>query len=563
MKYGHILIGILCLATAQAQNTTTLDTMVSVKKMNIKSAVINLSQSLEDEEPDESVASNYLKVGKGFADQGEYAKAEGYLKNALDLYLKLNNVKEAAIVSRELAKAQEAQKKTEEAVKSFEVAVKLSRDENFRILNSNDYQRLRHVANPVSQASFIQRNIDLANETQNKEEQVTALQQMAVANMAMDNKEEAIGNLQQAMEAVEDKPIETSRIQREMAHIYEADNQPEKATASLRRAYDLAMEEGHTVEAKNSLELLVAQYRKENKNKQALDVYADFMNQLEPMMRADSTLIDYSFFEVHEARIAQLEKERILKDELIHKQSIINTVLIVSIILVLLFLFFSIRAWYSINRRNKQIALQSLRREMNPHFLFNSLNSVNQFIAQNNELEANRYLSSYSKLMRTMMETSNKDFISLSTEIGHLREYLELEQMRFNEKFTYRIHVDESLDSDSLYIPGMLIQPQLENAVWHGLRYKESGGLLTLTILPGKGNIRVLIEDNGIGIRKSWELKTKHQKEHHSRGITNTKERINLLNSLYHLHLSMSITDKEGEESGVIVCFDFPLRNKN
>lgn len=558
MRYWYILIFTVIAGMVWAQESTVVQ-----KKASVKSAVESLSRSLEEDEPNETVALNYMNVGKAFAEQGEYTKAEGYLINARDIYLKLNKSEQAAIVSRELAKVQEAQKKLTEAVTNFEGAVKLSKDSNFRELNRNDFQRLQNVSNPASQAVYIQRNIDLTNQTANKDEQATAFQQMAEVNMVMDNKEEALSNLQQAMEVVQDKPLETAKLQREMANVYVADNQLEKAAASLLQAYELAIEEGHTIEAKNTLEQLVSQYKRENKNKQALDMYADFIARLEPMVRADSTLIDSRFFEVHETRIAQLEKERVLKDELIHKQNIINTVLIISIILVLFFLLFSIKAWYSINQRNKKIALQSLRREMNPHFLFNSLNSVNQFIAQNNELEANRYLSSYSKLMRTMMESSNKDFIPLSTEIGQLREYLELEHMRFKEKFTYQIHIDESLDTDSISIPGMLIQPQLENAIWHGLRYKEGDGLLTLTIKQVDENLCVFIEDNGIGIKQSQELKTKHQKEHHSRGLTNTKERLSLLNSLYHSKISMSITDKTGEETGVIVSLCFPLKYKS
>jgi len=197
---------------------------------------------------------------------------------------------------------------------------------------------------------------------------------------------------------------------------------------------------------------------------------------------------------------------------------------------------------------------------MNPHFIFNSLNSVNQYIAQNNELEANKYLSSYSRLMRNMMENSNKDFTSLYTELEQLKEYLDLESLRFQEKFTYRIEVDESLDTDSICIPNMLIQPQLENAIWHGLRYKEEKGLLVLSVRTYGNELIVNIEDNGIGRKKSKELKTKHQKDHKSRGLTNTSERISLLNSLYNCRISMEIRDKE-EDTGVIVMFRFPLKN--
>nr|WP_255490994.1 histidine kinase [Dysgonomonas sp. 520] len=280
------------------------------------------------------------------------------------------------------------------------------------------------------------------------------------------------------------------------------------------------------------------------------------------MIQADSTLIDTKAFQIQEGRITQLEKEKVLKDELIKKQNIFNYVLSGFILFVLVFLFFIAKALYSIKKKNKRIALQSLRREMNPHFIFNSLNSVNQFIAQNNELEANKYLSSYSKLMRNVMENSNKDFIPLSAEIEQLKEYLELEYMRFHDKFRYEINIDKDLDTDAVSIPNMLIQPQLENAVWHGLRYSEANGLLTLTVKNDGNKLSVIIEDNGIGIKRSNELKTKHQREHKSRGLTNTQERISLLNSLYNIDIFMEIKDKTADETGVIVMFSFPFLNK-
>lgn len=271
---------------------------------------------------------------------------------------------------------------------------------------------------------------------------------------------------------------------------------------------------------------------------------------------------DSCFFEAQEKRIAQLEKERTLKDELIRKKDQANQILQVALLLILICFFFIIRAWVAIRRKNKQIALQSLSREMNPHFLFNSLNSVNQFIAENDELKANKYLTSYSRLMRNILENSNKDFISLASELEQLKEYLDLEQLRFHSKFTYVIDVDDNLDPESVYIPNMLIQPYLENAIWHGLRYKEGMGTLVLTIRRDSAGINFRIEDDGIGIVKSQQLKTQNQMKHHSRGLANTKERIRLLNSLYRIHITTDVSDKKENGTGVIVCLHYQFQHK-
>lgn len=560
MKYLSLLIFMLLPATiAWSQE----DTIPTIKYSgNIRSAAMKLSTSLEKDSSDRKIAFDYLILAKELMKQGEYVKAELYLNNASKLYQKLNDKEQLAYVNRELAKVKEAQNKLRDAISNYSEAVKLSQNKQVQELNINDVKRLKNKSNPVVQATYIQRNIDILNADEDKEERAVAYQQMAEVNMKMNNQQAAISNLESALEDVKDKPVETIKVKREIATAYAADKKMEAAAASLLQSYELALKEGHTIEAKKSLEQLAAQYRKMNKPQKALDLYKDFMSQLEPMVKADSTLIDSRFFEVHEKRIAQLEKERVLKDELIRKQNKFNRFLLGSIVLILICMAFILRAWYSIRRKNKKIALQSLRREMNPHFIFNSLNSVNQFIARNDELAANKYLSSYSRLMRNTLENSNKDFTPLATELEQLKEYLELEHMRFQDKFTYQIQIDESLDMEAILIPNMLIQPQLENAIWHGLRYKENSGLLTLTIRKKASSLSVVIEDNGIGLTKSRELKTKHQREHHSRGLTNTYERIHLLNSLHNCHITIDITEKTGNESGVIVTFHFPIQHK-
>ncbi len=560
MKYLSLLIFMLLPATiAWSQE----DTIPTIKYSgNTRSAAMKLSTSLEKDSSDRKIAFDYLILAKELMKQGEYVKAELYLNNASKLYQKLNDKEQLAYVNRELAKVQEAQNKLRDAISNYSEAVKLSQNKQVQELNINDVKRLKNKSNPVVQATYIQRNIDILNADEDKEERAVAYQQMAEVNMKMNNQQAAISNLESALEDVKDKPVETIKVKREIATAYAADKKMEAAAASLLQSYELALKEGHTIEAKKSLEQLAAQYQKMNKPQKALELYKDFMSQLEPMVKADSTLIDSRFFEVHEKRIAQLEKERVLKDELIRKQNKFNRFLLGSIVLILICMAFILRAWYSIRRKNKKIALQSLRREMNPHFIFNSLNSVNQFIARNDELAANKYLSSYSRLMRNTLENSNKDFTPLATELEQLKEYLELEHMRFQDKFTYQIRIDESLDMEAILIPNMLIQPQLENAIWHGLRYKENSGLLTLTIQKKASSLSVVIEDNGIGLTKSRELKTKHQREHHSRGLTNTYERIHLLNSLYNCHITIDITEKTGNESGVIVTFHFPIQHK-
>ena len=197
------------------------------------------------------------------------------------------------------------------------------------------------------------------------------------------------------------------------------------------------------------------------------------------------------------------------------------------------------------NKANKLLVLKSLRAQMNPHFIFNALNSVNSFISKNDERAANRYLSDFSRLMRDVMENSQEDFIPLAKEIDILEMYLKLENHRFKDKFDYSFEVDKNINKEDILIPPMLIQPYIENAVWHGLRYKNEKGFLKVAISQAQKDIIVTIEDDGIGRKKSQELKTENQKTLQSTGIKNIDSRLKIIGDIYKTKLDVVIEDAD------------------
>lgn len=570
--------------------------------VKISKAADDLKESL-DSNNELKIAKNYETLAKGFSDKQDFAKAEEYLKKALASYTKLNLNDDRTRVARSLAKVQESQNKVNAAIKSYEMAGAAAEEKKDMQLNNNDADRLRNNSSPAVQSEYSRKNIDILEKGSSKKEEVAeAYVQQATVDLKLKDKESAIQNFQKAITYSKDKPEEVVKLKNEIAKVYVADNQfdkaitinqrlldeavkqndfntqikqlqslstiyfkkeePENAVASLKKAYSLASQYGKTDEVKSSLKQLLEYYKSNGKQKESMALYEDFFKNFDQLIQKDSTLIDEKTFQVTEEKIRQLEKEKALKDELISKKNTFNYVLLGSIALLLLFFGFIVKALYSIKTKNKEIALQSLRREMNPHFIFNSLNSVNQFISQNKELEANKYLSSYSHLMRNMMENSNKDFISLGNEIEQLKKYLDLEHLRFQDKFEYQIIVDDALDSETVLVPNMLIQPHLENAIWHGLRYRETKGLLLLKFELNRGKVLVIVDDNGIGLTQSAALKTRNQKVHQSRGVTNTKERISLLNELYKSNISFSIEEKNSGSTGTIVEITFPKLEK-
>lgn len=200
--------------------------------------------------------------------------------------------------------------------------------------------------------------------------------------------------------------------------------------------------------------------------------------------------------------------------------------------------------------------LTALRAQMNPHFIFNALNSVQQFILQGNAYEANRYLSRFSKLQREILNNSDQHFITLDKEKEMLDIYLELEQLRFDENFSFTIRLDNDLDPDDVYLPPMIVQPFVENAIWHGLMPKEGDKHVEIHFaLLNDQILQCRITDNGIGREASSKLKPT-AKEHRSRGLALVYERLRLLQKQFNKPFEVTIRDRfndQGEVAGTEV----------
>lgn len=216
---------------------------------------------------------------------------------------------------------------------------------------------------------------------------------------------------------------------------------------------------------------------------------------------------------------------------------------------------------------SKQVAeveLAALRAQMNPHFVFNCLNSINTFILLNDPQNASGYLNKFSKLIRRVLDASRAEYITLRDELDTLRYYIELEQMRYGGKFEYRIQTQDTLDTGAIELPPMLVQPYVENAIWHGLMHRDlPGGLLKIDILKEGQVLKIRVEDNGVGRKKAAELKSRSAVAHKSHGIQVINERLQIINELYGAHATAEIEDlfdPAGLATGVRVTLSLPLK---
>jgi tetratricopeptide (TPR) repeat protein len=319
-------------------------------------------------------------------------------------------------------------------------------------------------------------------------------------------------------------------------------------------------------EQANAFLVLADLYEKNGKNAQALNAYKKYSVAVAQVEKLNESELQERLGLISQQRdIEELTKNvsigRYEETATVSRQRLIIYSLTFILLITATTSYFIYKNAKASQIANQLLALKSLRSQMNPHFIFNALNSVNQFVAQQDERTANKFLSEFSQLMRLVMENSQEDFIPLNKEQEILLLYLKLEHYRFRDKFEYEIQIDESINADAIEVPPMLIQPYIENAVWHGLRYKETKGKLSLQFLKANSHMIVKVQDDGIGRKRSAELKTQNQRKHNSTGIRNIEERLSIINKVYKTNYRVVIEDAKSG-TGTLVSIYLPLTRK-
>lgn len=207
-----------------------------------------------------------------------------------------------------------------------------------------------------------------------------------------------------------------------------------------------------------------------------------------------------------------------------------------------------------------ELEMQSLRSQLNPHFMFNSLNSIQTMIMKEQTDKSQSYLSRFARLLRMLLENADKQFVPLRIEMEFLQLYLSLESLRVPD-MQYSISTDPALNTEQILIPNMILQPYVENAIWHGLSHKEADKQLRIRVFRENGTINYEIEDNGVGRKKAGELKSVFRQQHQSKGMELISKRITLLNKEYSAVIQTEIADviKNKEIAGTLVSIKVPL----
>ena len=207
--------------------------------------------------------------------------------------------------------------------------------------------------------------------------------------------------------------------------------------------------------------------------------------------------------------------------------------------------------------------MTALRAQMNPHFIFNCLNSIKLYTLENNSETAAGYLTMFSQLIRLVLENSRSEKITLEKELETLRLYIELEAMRFKDKVNYHIQVSPEIDMQYTELPPLLIQPYVENAIWHGLMHKKEGGTIAIDITqPAENYVEVIIQDDGVGREQAILYKSKSATKQKSFGLKMTSERIDMINQVYGIKATVEVEDLKDDKNkatGTKVIIKIPV----
>jgi tetratricopeptide (TPR) repeat protein len=356
------------------------------------------------------------------------------------------------------------------------------------------------------------------------------------------------------------------------AEILFAQNKVKQAEKAMEESIGLSKKNNDLYLIKYNLDLMYDINVQKGNYKKALDyfkqksVVLDSVNSISSRKEVEKLALEYET-EKKNGEIDLLNKEKTFsKIELKKSRQLQITLLVVALLLIAVIGLLRSRHKNKIKTNKllkdameqsfeKKLAdseLQALRAQMNPHFLFNCLNSINSFIIKNNQEKASEYLTKFSKLIRRVLSNSKEKKVTLSNELEALELYIEMEALRFNDKFQYELNIDKDLEVDYIEVPPLIIQPYVENSIWHGLMHKsDKDGKLAIKITQEKNVLIYVIEDNGIGREASAKIKSKSAERQKSFGMSITKERLKYTNNKKNETTNIVVEDLKDSEGNV------------
>jgi tetratricopeptide (TPR) repeat protein len=406
---------------------------------------------------------------------------------------------------------------------------------------------------------YYQRAIDVGRKSESKLYLANILSNLSLVLNRVNRMDESLKYIEESIDLVNQHKLQIIR-----AHVYKTAATIYSRKANYKKAEEYALEALKATESinyniiKNSVwKMLFNIYKIKGDHENALEFYMKYDTVRDSINSNDKKL------EIERKQImfeADMEKIK-AENEVVYQKKVTKVLIFASIVVILALIFGFItnkrkqKAQYEAKVANTE--LKALRAQMNPHFIFNSLNSINSFISKNNTQEANNYLTKFAKLMRQTLENSEHAMVPLEDELAAISNYMDIERKRLEDKFDYQIMIDQNINAEEVLIPPAILQPFIENSIWHGISNMKEQGEVVIAIKKENGMLVCVIEDNGVGMSN-----TKKVRPHKSRGIQITRDRIEFINSKKTRGERASVMYKDREiGTSVIVKLPFEAYN--
>jgi tetratricopeptide (TPR) repeat protein len=462
-------------------------------------------------------ASIYNNIGNIYADLKNYSKAMDYYSRYLAIAGKINSKVDEMNALINIGDIRTEMNDSQKGLEYFNRALSIATQLNNKRISAAILNNIGEIylkqKNEKEASVYFQKCLSLSAETNNENAKATALNSLAEIYLHQRNYKQAVAFSRRSLQL--SKELNDLGWQ---ANAYE----------TLSKTY----------EAKKNFEEALYNYKQSDLLKDSL---------LNGQKKQEITSLEMKYnFDRKEAEIkAAADKTQALAAAELNRQKVLkNASLGIAVLLVLL----GISGVVLYKRRkdtlekkkeaefNAQVAyteMKALRAQMNPHFIFNSLNSINDYIDKHDTTTATLYTTRFAKLMRMILENSEQKEILLSEDLKALELYLQLESMRMENKFDYQIKVDEDIDPENTLIPPLILQPFVENSIWHGISKKQGPGKILISIKKEGNMINCIVEDNGIGMKESAVSKTENENQSKkSLGMKITKARIDIMNKM-------------------------------
>lgn len=531
-----------------------------------------LYQSLKN---DTGVAAQYGNLGVIFEMSGDFSKALLFYQKALKKYELLEDKKSIAFVENNIGIVYQEMNQFKQALKSFQKAFahkKEQSDSSGMASTLNNIGVLyESLKNDFNQALFYYtESFEIYDKTNNQLQKGTLLNNIGLIYLKQGKIDSANRFLSEALSIRQllNDMYGVASTTLNLAQLELKQKNANKAIALSQKSIQLFTEIGSNTKMSESYQTHALACEMNQQFREALESqkkYIQFRDSVlnETNQKAMHEMQARFENEVNQKQLTILEKENAIKDQRLNQN--IWTIISLStlFLMILLVVFFFVRQ-HRLRLQHRQLIVEQklFRAQMNPHFIFNALSSIQAFIQNNNKDLGSKYITQFARLMRRILDYSTKEFIPLSDELEVLTDYIEFQRLRFSNSFQFELIMDENLESDLINVPPMLLQPFVENAIEHGIRNVENAWIKVHLSMQNQ-HLIVRIIDNGIGIEKSKRLKKNH--EHQSMALQITSERLLLLSKSNKNNPQIRIIDCSQINptgTGTEVSFEIPVISK-